>query len=144
MYWRDFCGLPTLFRLKTPLTLAFAWTNLQSRFPAPIRFVTVLIPLGVAMAVWSSLCLTVRYTYHPWTFLTGQVSRDDYLSYSRGTYPNPSYKAYRYINANLSRDGTKFLLVGDNKAYGLKRDFYYYTVEYNMPILQSWLGKDSR
>lgn len=128
------------------LTLAFAWSAFSNSFPKEIKAVTVMIPLGISLAVWSPISLIVHYTYKPWDVLTGQISRTEFLSYSRGTYPNPSYKVYQYVNEHLPQEGTRILLVGDNKAYYLKRRFDYYTVEYNNPILETWVqeSKDEK
>ena len=122
--------------------LAMGWAILAGQFGRGIRQAVLLAPAAAAFLVWSPLALLAGYAYHPWEFLTGTITRDEYLSRSRNTYPNPSYLVYLYANRNLPPSPpTKVLLAGDNKAYGLERSFLYYTVEYNHPVLQTWVGQ---
>ena len=123
------------------LTLAFAWVSIANGLPEFMKWAMTLSALGIALAVWGPIALIVKFTFSPWQTLTGQINREEFLSYTRGTYPNPSYKMYQYINKNLPTENTRILLLGENKAFHLKRDFYYYTVEYNNPILQTWISE---
>ncbi len=125
------------------LTLAFAWVQLQNQFSAEIRAILLAVPLCAALAVWSPLAYLIHHVHAPLDVISGKLTRDNYLGYSRATYPNPSYKVYQYANQNLPDDGTRILLLGDNKAFGLERSFYYYTVEYNNPILQTWIKESN-
>ncbi|MFH1352729.1 MAG: glycosyltransferase family 39 protein [bacterium] len=73
--------------------------------------------------------------YKPFSILTGSLSKSEYLSASRPSYPCPSYGAYRYANKNLSADA-KILMFRDSKCYYIKRKFVTSDVAGHNPLIE--------
>lgn len=109
------------------------------------KYVSKAVIAGAALTVltnWGYLFAIVHYNYMPWHVISGRLSKDEYLSHSRGSYPNPSYRMFKYAEENLPEKGTRIVFMGENKAYYLKRDFLHSSVEWNQEPVVRW-AKDS-
>jgi len=95
-------------------------------------FIFILILLGTILY---SLLGIIKFTYSPFKVLTGLESQDNYLSFTRPGYPNPSYVAIKYINNNLPRT-SKILFIGEAKIHYIERDFIANTVDNRTPIIE--------
>lgn len=73
-------------------------------------------------------------------YLARGMSKDEFLSRSRPSYPNPPYSALKWINENIPEDA-KILFSGENKSYYLKREYITYSVETNLQPLMEFLKK---
>jgi hypothetical protein len=69
----------------------------------------------------------LRAIYYPVDYIMGNISKTDYLSSNRQTYPNPYYPAAEWINGNLKKDA-KILLQGEERAYYLQRQYVPMTI----------------
>lgn len=68
------------------------------------------------------------------------LSKDDFISVSQPTYPNPPYAAIDWINKNLRQDA-KVFFIGESRPFYMKRDFLSYSIENNAQPLMAYLRK---
>jgi len=72
--------------------------------------------------------------YSPFNLVIGKQSKDEYLSYTKPGYPNPSYKVYKYINEKLPLN-SKIMILGESKIHYIKRDFIANNVHNFTPVI---------
>lgn len=82
--------------------------------------------------------LNIAYISHLRPYLGQKTNKDEFLSISHPSYPNPPYKAIKWINENLPKNA-KILFSGENKSYYLKREYVTYSVENNLQPLMEFL-----
>ncbi|HAH32563.1 MAG TPA: hypothetical protein DCL44_09655 [Elusimicrobia bacterium] len=110
--------------------LARAWTVFAQRAPILHFFILAffLMNFGVAFEIADSARL--------YGYVTGKETKDEFLSRSEPTYPNPPYSAIQWANRNLPPDAM-VLFVGESKSYYLQRKYISYSVEINaQPIME--------
>ncbi len=73
-------------------------------------------------------------------YLGQKIPKDEFLSTSHPSYPNPPYKVLLWINKNLPLK-TRILFSAENKSYYLKRDYITYSAESNLQPLIEFLKK---
>ena len=71
-------------------------------------------------------------------YLAKGASKDEFLSVSQPSYPNPPYAAINWINKNLPREA-KVLFIGESRPFYMKRDFLSYSTEINVQPLMKYL-----
>lgn len=82
-----------------------------------------IIKWGIGVIVALMFFLNFKYMVDlykkvdPFPYLTGKISRDDYIQKHR-----PEYAAYQYINANLPKDAKIFGLMMGNRRYYCDRE----------------------
>ena len=81
---------------------------------------------------WAGLIL---YSQGRWRPVFGLISKDDYLSDSRPTYPYSHYAAIKFINERLP-PGAKTLIIGDGRSFYMKKDFIVSSVFDRTPIVE--------
>jgi 4-amino-4-deoxy-L-arabinose transferase-like glycosyltransferase len=73
------------------------------------------VPLALAIVAMAAWTWYSQWTfYRPYLYLTGQMTRDEYLSLER-----PYYPVVRYANDKLP-PGSRVLFVGETLSYGLR------------------------
>ena len=68
------------------------------------------------------------------------MPKDEFLSVTQPSYPNPPYAAIDWINKNLRPDA-KVFFIGESRPFYMKRDFISYSVEANVQPLIAYLRK---
>lgn len=140
--------------------LVFFIADMQIRFLLPILpALTILTVIGinrlmgfskikalviVAVAAMLSLNLVYLAVYfgnkEPLPYITGKVSRDEYLiKHLRG------YDASLYINKSLPKDAKVLMIYAGDRGYYLNRDYYYNSYLSGQPIKEALDGsRDGR
>ncbi len=73
-------------------------------------------------------------------YLSKGMPKDEFLSVTQPSYPNPPYAAIDWINKNLRPDA-KVFFIGESRPFYMKRDFISYSVEANVQPLIAYLRK---
>ncbi|OGS06706.1 MAG: hypothetical protein A2270_05430 [Elusimicrobia bacterium RIFOXYA12_FULL_51_18] len=136
-FW--YLGTPG-YRYLLPLFVALSVCLGRAGYYFSERF-TLFKALAAAMFVFNfTAVFSVARTLGLDGYLGKGASKDDFLSVSQPSYPNPPYAELRWINKNLP-DDAKILFVGESRPYYLKRDFISYSVETNLQPLMEFLKR---
>ncbi len=129
-------GYRYMLPLFVVLALCLGWAAyfISERFKVFKLLCTAI--LAVNFVAVFSMALTLGFDVY---FAQG-VSRDDFLSVSRPSYPNPPYAAIEWINKNLPQD-SKVFFIGESRPFRMKRDFLSYSIELNVQPLMAYLKK---
>jgi len=73
-------------------------------------------------------------------FFAKGTAKEEFLSVSQPSYPNPPYAAIQWINKNLPPEA-KVFFIGESRPFYMQRDFLSYSIENNMQPLMAYLRK---
>jgi hypothetical protein len=76
--------------------------------------------MGIALWVNGAYLVDLYRYVTPFEYLTGEISRDDYISRYRG-----EYAAFRFINQHLPEDALVLFVFIGNRGYYCDRDYLY-------------------
>jgi 4-amino-4-deoxy-L-arabinose transferase-like glycosyltransferase len=85
-----------------------------------IAFVLLMVALGLALAYNGRYVVAQFKEVEPMAYLTGVVSRDEYLERHR-----PEYAAMRFINNHLPQDAKVMLIFLGSRGYYCDREYIY-------------------
>ncbi|MDD5687893.1 MAG: glycosyltransferase family 39 protein [Elusimicrobia bacterium] len=136
VFW--FLGAPVYRHLLASLVclaIVVGWaTTAVSAFIPFIKWIVSAVCITNLLALYSIAFSMTRF-YKPFG---GNETKDEFLSKTKPTYPNPPYSVILWLNKNIPAD-SKVLFVGESKSYYMQRDFISYSVETNLQPLMEFL-----
>ncbi|MEI7482655.1 MAG: glycosyltransferase family 39 protein [Elusimicrobiota bacterium] len=73
-------------------------------------------------------------------FFAKGATKEEFMSVSQPSYPNPPYAAIQWINKSLPPEA-KVFFIGESRPFYMQRDFLSYSIENNMQPLMAYLRK---
>ncbi len=113
-YLRYFCPILTIYAI----IFAYYTTNVKTNF---LSNLLLIFSLPILFLNLSSGIILTHQSYNSFETAIGLLNKEDYLSTGRMSYPNPYFKAAKWINENTQKDA-KILCIGETRGYYFERE----------------------
>ncbi|MEK7721950.1 MAG: glycosyltransferase family 39 protein [Elusimicrobiota bacterium] len=134
-----YMGTPA-YRYMLPLFVALAVCLGWAAYFVSERFKMFKLLVAVMLAVNFTSVLAMALALGLDGYLAKGLSKDEFLSVNRPSYPNPPYAAISWINKNLPQDA-KVFFIGESRPFRMERDFISYSIENNVQPLMVYLRR---
>lgn len=120
--WASYSTMPRYLLPAVPLFCILGSVAIcRGDLPAAARVAALAPCVYILLAQISTGMIPTWYRQGAWAVSLGHLTRDEYLLHERPGY-NPYFAAARFINEHTPPD-SKVLIVGDERAFYLKRKF---------------------
>lgn len=119
LLWWPFTAMPRFFLPGMAVLSLFIGAALSAMPDAVMRSALIAVLVSVGLNNFVHVNRSIEQSGY-WNYLFGKMSKAEYLSKARVTYPAPYYKAARWIDANTPPDA-RILIFGGGRSYYLNR-----------------------
>ncbi|MBN1622354.1 MAG: glycosyltransferase family 39 protein [Endomicrobiales bacterium] len=138
IYYLCWFSVRTYFRYIIPLMpvtgIIFAYFITETRINSFVKGIIYIFFGLICLSNITLISVTEFMTMDPLRVVLGNISKKEYLSINRQSYPSPYFQVVDWANKNLPMDA-KVLFMGECRGYHIQRKFVTHTTSDHNPLV---------